>query len=88
MSVVRFRRPTVTHARLIPWEIGVPCIWFRYGDGYEVLSDARVKTPDVLQAISKLGPADRAKLDALIEQTGLNTTRHLSFHSIDQCSSR
>ena len=67
MSVVRFKRPTVTHARLIPWEIGVPCIWFRYGDGYEVLSDARVKTPDVLQAISKLGPADRAKLDALIE---------------------
>ena len=69
MSVVRFRRPTVTHARLIPWEIGVPFIWFRYGDGYEVLSDARLKTPDVLNAISKLGPADRAKLDVLIEAT-------------------
>ena len=57
----------MTHARLIPWEIGVPCIWFRYGDGYEVLSDARLKTPDVLEAITKLSTADRAKLDALIE---------------------
>ena len=45
----------------------MPCIWFRYGDVYEVLLDARMQTPHLLEAISKLGPADRAKLDALIE---------------------
>ena len=63
MPVVRFRQRTVTHARLIPWELGVPGIWFRYADGYVVVSDARVKTPDVLEAISKLSAEDRAKLD-------------------------
>ena len=69
MSVVRFRPRTVTHSRIIPWELGVPGIWFRYADGYEVVSDARVKTPDVLEAISRLSAADRAKLDALMEGT-------------------
>ena len=69
MSVVRFRLRTVTHARLIPWELGLPGICFRYADGYEVVSDARVKTPDVLEAISRLSSADRAKLDALMEGT-------------------
>src|SRR5215207_6425910 len=69
MSVVRFRSRTVIQSRLIPWELGVPGIWFRYADGYEVVTDARVKTPDVLEAISRLGSADRATLAELLERS-------------------
>jgi len=69
MSVVCFRSRTVIQSRLIPWETGVPGIWFRYADGYEVVTDARVKTPDVLEAISRLSSTDRATLDALLERS-------------------
>ena len=68
MSVVRLRQRTVTQSRLIPWDFGVPGIWFRYADGYEVVADARIKTPDVIEAISRLGWADRAQLDKLLAE--------------------
>ena len=67
MSAPHSKR-TVTHSKLIPWELEVPGIWFRYSDGDEVVSDARVRTPDVIEAIKKLSSSDRAKLTKLLEE--------------------
>ena len=60
-SVVSIRQRTITHAKLITWRAEAR-IWFRYGDGYEAVSDLRVKTPDVLSAVAMLSSADQAKL--------------------------
>ena len=67
MSAQRAKR-TVTHSKLFPWEFEIPGIWFRYSDGDEVVSDARVRTPDVIEAIKRLSSADRAKLKKLLEE--------------------
>jgi hypothetical protein len=61
-SVLRIRQRTISHAKLITWCKDGPHIWFRYGDGYEFISDMRVKTPDVLSAIAMLSSGDQAKL--------------------------
>ena len=78
MSAQRAKR-TVTHSKLIPWELEIPGIWFRYSDGDEgeVVSDARVRTPDVIEAIKRLGSSDRAKLKKLLEENPVE-----SLHSI------
>jgi hypothetical protein len=62
-SVVRIRQRTVIQAKLLPRRSGDgPRVWFRYADGYEVISDTRVKTPDLGVAISLLHSSERAML--------------------------
>ena len=60
--VLRIRQRTVTQARLMPWSSEGPRIWFRYADGYEAVSNAKVKTPDVKSAIGLLSTEDQARL--------------------------
>lgn len=57
----------IVEARLTSWEPGIPGIWFRYENGIEVNSDARVRSAEVIQALQFLTDADLAELQQRLE---------------------
>jgi len=66
MSVLRFptRQARIVEAKVIPWQPGIPGIWFKYSDGLEIISDATLKTQDIRRAIGLLPAADRERMEA------------------------
>ena len=69
MSYVRYVHfpPRIVEARLMPWEPGIPGIWFRYHDGMETIANATHDTHEIQAAIKTLSDEDQNKLAKSLE---------------------